>query len=350
MTTETGGLNEETTALILPEPVRRRGITEAQWRTLANNLYPGALPLSVLMVVDYCAARNLDPLKKPCHIVPMQVKDAKTDKYVWRDVVMPGIYEYRITAHRTGEYLGHDEATYGPEREQFGVMAPEWCKLVVYRWNPEARERVPFPVQVFFSEVVATRKDDRLGAIANARWTRAPRQMLAKCAEAAALREAFPEELGGEPTAEEMEGQRAINVAHAPTPESLIAPLDRLPEALRDTVEQALVRLGLTPAQRLVKITEFLAGEKGDLEEAAQKLLTWCQTEQVGRQATHAVTSPPPAKRGRPKKVETPAGMGQTSAPAPTVPAVQSGSVLNMTAAATVPMPPAPVSGTTFDF
>ncbi len=94
---------------LLPEPVLRRGITEAQWRTLANNLFPGAASSSVLMVWDYCAARGLDPMKKPCHIVPMEVKDAKTGSYGWRDVVMPGIYEYRITAHRTGEYHGHTE-------------------------------------------------------------------------------------------------------------------------------------------------------------------------------------------------------------------------------------------------
>src|SRR5687767_9748594 len=96
----------------LPEPVARRGITEAQWRTLINNLFPGAKPESVMMVWDYCVARKLDPLKKPCHIVPMQIKNQKGD-YEWRDVVMPGIYEYRTTATRTGLYLGHSTPVYG---------------------------------------------------------------------------------------------------------------------------------------------------------------------------------------------------------------------------------------------
>ena len=100
--------------------------------------------------------------------------------------------------------------------------------------------------------------------------------------------------------------------------------LASLPEALRYTVEKALASLGLTPAQRLVKINEFLGNEKGDLEEATQRLLAWCQTEQVGRQASQAVTSPAPAKRGRPKKAESPA-------------------------TASTPTPP-PTSGTAFDF
>jgi phage recombination protein Bet len=192
----------------LPEPVARRGITEAEWRTLCNNLYPGADPKSVLMVLDYCRARKLDPLKKPCHIVPMEVRDAKTGAKVWRDVVMPGIYEYRTTAQRTGLYLGHSKPEYGDDNEAFGVVAPEWCEMTIYRWNHAGGERAEYPVRVYFREVVALTKDRESVLLkANGRWTKAPIQMLTKCTEAAGLREAFPDEFGGEPTAEEIEGQ-----------------------------------------------------------------------------------------------------------------------------------------------
>jgi phage recombination protein Bet len=186
----------------LPAPVARRGIAEAAWRTAMNSLFPGAKAESVLMVFDYCAARKLDPLKKPCHIVPMQVKNAQTGGYEWRDVVMPGIYEYRITANRTGQYLGHSDPVWGPITECAGVSVPESCKLVVKRWNPDAKMVAEYPAEVFFSECVAL-KDGK----ANQRWAKAPRQMLEKCAEAAALRKAFNEELGGTHTAEEMDGQ-----------------------------------------------------------------------------------------------------------------------------------------------
>ncbi|HEY4365883.1 MAG TPA: phage recombination protein Bet [Steroidobacteraceae bacterium] len=207
------------TAPQLPEPVARRGISEAQWRTLANNLFPGAASDSVLMVWDYCVARRLDPLKKPCHIVPMRVKDAKSGDYFWRDVVMPGIYEYRTTANRTGLYLGHSVPEYGERVDHLGVLAPEYCNFTVYKWNPEAKMRGEYPVQIRFSEVVATAKDKKTNDLyVNDRWSKAPQQMLTKCAEAAALREAFPEELGGTHTVEEMEGQvmlEAVNVTAA---------------------------------------------------------------------------------------------------------------------------------------
>lgn len=189
----------------LPKAVADRGLDEPQWSTLLNSLFPGAKPESVLMVVDYCRARKLDPMKKPCHIVPIKVKDAKSGEWVWRDVVMPGIYEHRTTAMRTGLYLGHSKPEYGPDAEMFGVRAPEWCEMTVYR-RASHGERIEFPVRVYFREVCKTRNDGK----ANDRWATAPIQMLTKCTEAAGLREGFPDEIGGESTAEEMEGQTLV--------------------------------------------------------------------------------------------------------------------------------------------
>jgi phage recombination protein Bet len=236
----------------LPDAIARRGVTEAQWRTLANNLYPGAHPDSVLMVVDYCLARKLDPLKKPCHIVPMSVKDAKTGQRGWRDVVMPGIYEYRITAMRTGLYLGHSRPEYGDEVDVAGTKAPAWCEMTFYRAvsATDRSVRIEFPVRVYFTEVVAL-KDGR----PNERWAKAPIQMLTKCCEAAGLREAFPDEFGGEATAEEMDGQQ------------------------RGDVEAAAATTGVQPAQRKsaqVAVASVVEGEviEGDATTAAAESVT----------------------------------------------------------------------------
>lgn len=215
-----------TQAPALPEPVARRGIDEAQWRTLMNSLFPGAKAESVLMVVDYCRARKLDPLKKPCHIVPMKVKQG--EEYVWRDVVLPGIYEYRTTAMRTGLYRGHTAPAYGPVTEFAGVQAPEWCSMTFKRAALNG-DVIEFPVTVYFREVCNT-KDEWIDKkktgrfVANDRWSKAPIQMLTKVCEAAGLREAFPDEFGGETTAEEMDGRDAIDVTPAPA----ILPAQRL--------------------------------------------------------------------------------------------------------------------------
>jgi hypothetical protein len=59
-------------------------------------------------------------------------------------------------------------------------------------------------------------------------WSNRPVGQLEKCAEAGALRRAFPEEIGNALTAEEMEGQHSIEgAAHAPEkpkPESVTPP------------------------------------------------------------------------------------------------------------------------------
>lgn len=251
----------------LPPAVARRGINDAQWRTLMNNLFPGAKGESVLMVWDYCVARKLDPMKKPCHIVPIRVKQG--DDYVTRDVVMPGIYEYRTTAIRTGFYMGHSKAEYGPEIECLGIKAPEWCSITVYRWSPAANCRVEFPVTVYFSECVATKKDYKTKEIVvNERWTKAPRQMLTKCTEAAGLREAFPDELGGEPTADEMEGQQSHDIAPLPpmgagNPRGDTSGVDwELRDKHFNAIADILAEYGSDEAVAAEKFREYVEAEK----------------------------------------------------------------------------------------
>ncbi len=161
---------------------------------------------SIALYLAYCHARKLDPMKKPAHIVNMKVGD------VYRDVIMPGIYEYRTTAQRTGQYAGCDSAVLGPEQEmEFGqadkkdiIKAPISCTFTVYKMINGTR--CPFTHTVYFKEACGTKKYGLL----NAMWKKRPIGQLMKCAEAGALRMAFPEELGGEMTVDEMQGQEII--------------------------------------------------------------------------------------------------------------------------------------------
>ena len=175
-----------------------RNIDTAVWTTLQNSVFPGAKDESILLAVDYCKARKLDILKKPCHIVPMSVTDAKTGNKNWRDVIMPGIYEQRITAFRSGQMAGQDEPVFGDTVTFRGIEAPEWCRVTVYRFINN--ERCAFSHTEYFSEACATTKEGK----PNSMWSKRPRGQLAKCAEAGALRKAFPDELGGVITADEV--------------------------------------------------------------------------------------------------------------------------------------------------
>ncbi len=195
----------------VPAPLVERGMSLEQWRVLQEVIWPGAKSKeAVLMAWDYCKARGLDPFKKPVHIV--EVWDGKLKKMV--ETIWPGISEIRTTASRTRQYAGKSEPEYGPDvTKTLGESEftfPEWCKITVYKLI--GGERCPYTAVVYWEEAYAKKK--KTDETPNSMWTRRKRGQLAKCTEAEALREAFPEETGGMPTAEEMEGQ-AINLVES---------------------------------------------------------------------------------------------------------------------------------------
>ncbi len=184
------------------------------YHALKNSVYPGAKDESIGMVLEYCKAKKYDPLAKAVHIVPMNVKNSQSNSYEWRDIIMPGIASYRIDADRTGLYLGITEPEYGPTiTEKVGdaeISYPEWCKVTVEKYNATCGRSSFFSATEFWKENYATKgKGD---ATPNAMWIKRARAQLAKCAEAQALRKAFPDVLGNMLTFEEMEGKEYFNV------------------------------------------------------------------------------------------------------------------------------------------
>jgi hypothetical protein len=150
----------------------------------------------------------------------------------------------RTTAFRTKQYAGMDAPEFGEtveNREFKGVQDtwergrktgqkelsvtvsyPEWCRCTVYR---ELHGRVCKFVgpKVYWLESYATvGKTD----VPNEMWRERPIGQLEKCAEAAALRRAFPEELGNELSADEMSGRVIDGVANvvAAAPQEAFAP------------------------------------------------------------------------------------------------------------------------------
>jgi phage recombination protein Bet len=171
---------------------------------LQSSLYPGASPASIKLVLGYCRAAGFDPMQKPVHIVPMW--DSKAG--AMRDVVMPGVGLYRTQAARGG-CAGVSEPEFGPDvTETIGGMEitfPLWCRVTVKR-RQAGGEVDEFTAREFWRENYAVRGGKEKSVAPNAMWTKRPYGQLAKCAEAQALRKAFPE-IGSAPAAEEMEGK-----------------------------------------------------------------------------------------------------------------------------------------------
>ncbi len=202
---------KDTALQVLTGDAREKLIT-----VLGSSLYVGAKKESVEMVLSYCEAGKLDPMQKPVHIVPMSVKKQNGSGNEFRDVIMPGIGLYRIQADRSGTMAGITEPEYGPmitstfktkgydnnPGKDIEVTYPEWCKVTVKKIvGPHI---VEFVAKEFWIENYATAGGNATAP--NAMWAKRCRGQLAKCAEAQALRKAFPE-VGAQPTAEEMEGK-----------------------------------------------------------------------------------------------------------------------------------------------
>ena len=185
--------------------------------TLKNSVYPEASDTSIELVINYCEKIKVDPLQKPVHLVPMWDKVTKT----FKDTIMPGIGLYRIQAARSGYCLGISEPEFGPiitktltktEKAKDGritgkkdveVTFPEWCKVTIKKITNNHIGEIT-ATEYWLENYAPANKDS---SAPNSMWAKRPFGQLGKCAEAQALRKAFPEIITQAPTVEEMEGK-----------------------------------------------------------------------------------------------------------------------------------------------
>lgn len=121
-------------------------------------------------------------------------------------------------------------------------------------------------------------------------WQTYPKRMLQLRARGFALRDTAPDLLLGLVLAEEA-GDYPVAHSDAIDAETVVqapwqAAWERVPEALRDQIEKGFSALdangGFSPAQRHLKLNEYLVGDV-DPEERATALLEWCRDEYAKR-------------------------------------------------------------------
>jgi phage recombination protein Bet len=239
---------------------------------LRSSLYPGASDVSIELVKGYCKASGLDVMLKPVHIVPMW--SSQQSRMV--DTVLPGIGLYRITASRTGEYAGISEPEYGETVTQnlSGVSCafPEWCKVTVKRKVGNMISE--FTAKEYWIENYAVKGGKDKSIAPNAMWMKRPFAQIAKCAEAQALRKAFPE-VGSQPTSDEMEGKTMGEIEINPITQS-----DTGPSAKKMIASIASMSLAELKAIDWSKVT-FSEQEKSEIKLAYQGRMKQLKNESV---------------------------------------------------------------------
>lgn len=169
---------------------------------LKRTVCRGATDDEFALFVTQCQRTGLDPFARQIHAVK------RWDKQLGREVmsIQTGIDGYRLIAERTGLYAGNDDPVYDVED------AEHPNKATVTVWKLVGGQRVSFTRSARWSEFKQTKKGGELTRF----WQQMPYLMLGKVAEALALRAAFPQELSGVYTNEEMQ-QADDNDAHETT-------------------------------------------------------------------------------------------------------------------------------------
>lgn len=170
-------------------------------------------------------------------------------------VIQTGIDGYRSLAERSGEYAGNDDPVFDTE----DAKHPNKASVTV--WRMKDGVRCPYTASARWSEYSA----------GSPIWNKMPYLMLGKCAEALALRKAFPTQLAGIYTDAEMD--------QAESPQGRV-----MSQQPARPVTKPVARVEARPPQQRV----IVDAETGEIEEPPanvatdkQKKMLWALTKQI---------------------------------------------------------------------
>jgi len=163
---------------------------------IKRTICAGATDDELQLFLYTCKRTGLDPLARQIHMVKRWNAQARREVAT----IQTGIDGYRLIADRTGKLAGISDPIYGAENaEGHPASATVTVRKIV------GSNICDFTASARFSEYVQTYKPKDSNKIAlSPMWAKMPFLMLGKCAEALALRKAFPADLSGVYTAEEM--------------------------------------------------------------------------------------------------------------------------------------------------
>ncbi len=174
---------------------------------LRNSICKGVSPEEFEVFLMACVKTQLDPFMKQIYAVK---RKAKRPDGTWGEsmTIQTGIDGYRLIAERTERYAPGPEPTYAYDNNGNLLSATAFIKKQTKdgTWHTvSASAYIDEYCQTFVDKSTGEKK-------ATGMWGNMPRTMLSKCAESQALRKAFPAEMSGVYTKEEMQQADSIEI------------------------------------------------------------------------------------------------------------------------------------------
>lgn len=221
----TAAVEKQTTALTAPtanvgRELQFYGLDREKVELVKRTVARGATDDQLALFLTTAQRLGLDVFAKQIYCVIRDTKDGPVM------AIQTGIDGYRAIAARTNEYDGQEGPYWcGDDGEWKDVWLPKTppraAKVVVYRKGSSR----PFVGIATWDSYVQIGRDSK----PTGQWPRMPDVMLAKCAEALALRKALPMQMSGVYVDAEMDRDGAIDV---PSVEKLVTvpPADSAPQ------------------------------------------------------------------------------------------------------------------------
>lgn len=196
----------KTLKAIIPKRDGKPVWSEAEALTIRDTVAKGASTTELALFLTVAARCGLDPFIKQIHFVKRW--DSKANKEI--GTFQTGIDGSRLIAQRSGMFEGESGPFWCGED---GIWKEVWldkdalpaaAKVGIFRKG----FREPMIGTALYKDYVQKKSD----GTPNVFWKTRPEHMLAKCAEALALRKAFPQDLSGIHVYEEMGGSSEAGI------------------------------------------------------------------------------------------------------------------------------------------